>query len=397
MAEKEVKVFSVADIAKKLNKEYDNKNLVTMSTIVPSYRRLSTGMMGFDYPLYGGIPYGRIMVFAGQEHSGKSTAACMALAAYQRENPSKMCVYVDVEHSLDLNFQALMNGLDLSKLYYFNPELMSGEQILEAILEFQQSEDIGMIVLDSIPALVPAATMENEFTKDMGQRGSIAKPLHKFCTEISGMISKKQNILIMVNQVRLAGTTFTGAPIYKEPGGDAPKYYASVKVRFGTRKFTLGDDMDACKATNGEGSDGFRLSFKITKNKTSACNRGGGFATFRYATGADQMNDLLEVALTFDFIKRINNRTYALVNLDTGETFIDPETGELLQNTKKYLIEYLETHEQFKSEYMQMLKRAVSASNDISLLSREDLNAIEAEEASVEAVNLKADQAVDKR
>ena len=57
---------NITDIVKKLNKEYSNNNLIIKSDVVPSYNRLSTGLMGMDYPLYGGIPYGRIMVFAGQ-------------------------------------------------------------------------------------------------------------------------------------------------------------------------------------------------------------------------------------------------------------------------------------------------------------------------------------------
>lgn len=35
-----------------------------------------------DYPLYGGLPEGRIITFAGLFHSGKSTAACLAVSAY---------------------------------------------------------------------------------------------------------------------------------------------------------------------------------------------------------------------------------------------------------------------------------------------------------------------------
>ena len=112
----EKKAFTMADFAKKFNKEYNNNNLIIKSDVVPVYKRLSSGMMGMDYPLYGGLPYGRMMVYAGLEHSGKTTAACAELAAYQRENPDKVCAYVDVEHSLDLQFQALMNGIDMKKV-----------------------------------------------------------------------------------------------------------------------------------------------------------------------------------------------------------------------------------------------------------------------------------------
>ena len=382
MAKDTEKKFTMADFAKKMNKEYNNNNLVIKSDVVPVYKRLSSGMMGMDYPLYGGLPYGRMMVYAGLEHSGKTTAACAELAAYQRENPDKICVYIDVEHSLDLQFQALMNGIDLDRLYYISPEGMSGEQILEMILELEDTEDVGLIVLDSIPALVPQSIMENEFTKDMGMRGNMAKGLHKFCPTMCDKLARNGNIMIMINQVRVAGTTFTGAAIYKEPGGDAPRYYASVKVRFGKRVFMK--DGEEIKGDDGEGADGFRLKFKITKNKTCACNRGGGFCTFSYLKGADYVGDLIDVALQFDFIKRVNNVTYELVNLSTGEVIIDSETGETLRGKKAFIIDYLKTHDTFREKYLEMLKHFISASNDKSLLDKEAQAEIEAEEDAIE-------------
>lgn len=379
---KEEEVKGLASIAKKLNKEYSNNNLVIKSNIVPAYKRLASGMMGMDYPLYGGIPYGRLIVYAGLEHSGKTTAACAELAAYQRENPDKICVFVDVEHTLDIQFQALMNGIDLDRLYYFSPEGMSGEQILDAILEMQEADDIGLIILDSIPAMRSQSDMENEFTKDMGMRGSMAKSLHKFCPIICDKLARKGNIMIMINQVRKAGTTFTGAPIYSEPGGDAPRYYASVKVRFGTRVFMR--DGEEMKGGDGEGADGFRLKFKITKNKTCACSRGGGYVTYTYTDGANTVNDLIDVALQFGFIQRVNNITYALTDLNSGMVLTDPETGEVLQNKKAYLINYLHTHEAFRESYLRMVQQFIAASNDRSLLDKETQSAIEAEEKSVE-------------
>ena len=382
MAKDETKQFSMADFAKKLNKEYSNANLAIKANVVPAYRRLQSGLMGVDYPLYGGLPYSRLVVYAGLEHSGKTTAACAQLAAYQKENPEKTCVYVDVEHSLDLQFQMLMNKINPEKLYYISPEGMSGEQILEMVLEMQEADDIGMIVLDSIPALVPQFVMENEFTKDAGMRGNIAKALHKFCPSMCDKLAKKGNIMIMINQVRVAGTTYTGAAIYKEPGGDAPRYYASVKVRFGTRVFMK--DGEELKGGDGEGADGFRLKFKVTKNKTCACNRGGGFITYSYEKGAEYINDTIDVALNFGFIRRVNNITYALVDLSNGNVIVDSETGEVLQNKKAYLINYLREHPVFLEKYVAMLHEYISASNDRSILDKETQAEIEAEENAIE-------------
>ena len=376
--------MSVLDAVKKLNKEYKDDRLIIKSSIKPNYERLASNALGLDYPLFGGLPLGRICVFSGLQHSGKTTAACCMMAAFQRKFPEKTCVYIDVEHTLDLQFQARMNGLDLEKLYYFDPRGLSGEQICEATVALEKEEDIGMIILDSLPALIPQAVLESDLTEDKGMRGTIAKRLYPFLAEMQDLLSYRNNILICINQVRDDGKTFTGIQKWKEPMGGAPQFYSSVSVRFGTRKFTLGDNMDACGTTNGQGADGFRLQFKIMKNKTASCNRGGGFLTYRYATGLDWVNDLLEIAIGFDFIHRLNNVTYQLRDLETGEIFKD-ESGNLLQGKKNDLLNYIKTNIKFQNSYLAMLNRYISASDESygNILDERASAEIDAQEAAV--------------
>lgn len=373
---------TIAEIAKKLNKEFKDDTLAIKADVKPNYERMSTGAFGLDYPLFGGLVYGRIATFAGLFHSGKTTAACLCLAAYQRANPDKTCVYVDVEHSLDLKFQARMNGVDFDKLIYFNPKTLTGEQVLDSIIEFQKSDDVGMIILDSIPALLPAQSMENDIEKDPGMRGTIAKPLHRFLIAMSNLVNQKNNILLLINQVRVAGTMYNGAPIYAEPGGQAPQYYSSIKVRFGTRTFIKGDKVDS---SDGEGADGFRLKFVITKNKCGPVSRGGGFVSYNYQKGLMWMEDLLEIAYKFDFIKRINNVTYSLIDLDTGEVYLD-ETGKELTGKRKDLEEYILANIDFQKYYLDMLNKHIQA-DDISygdVLDARETIEIKKQEAAVE-------------
>ena len=377
---------TIAEIAKKLNKEFGDNTLAIKADITPTYERMSTGAFGLDYPLFGGLVYGRIVTFAGLFHSGKTTAACLALGAYQRANPDKTCVYVDVEHSLDLKFQARMNGVDFNKLIYFNPKTLTGEQILDSILEFQKADDIGMIVLDSIPALLPSQSMENDIEKDPGMRGTIAKPMHRFLIAMSNLVNQKNNILILINQVRVSGQTFTGAPIYSEPGGQAPQYYSSIKVRFGTRTFIKGDKVDS---SDGEGADGFRLKFVITKNKCGPVSRGGGFVSYNYQNGLMWMEDLLEIAYKFDFIRRINNVTYSLVNLETGEVYKDKDGNELT-GKRKDLENYILSNTDFQKDYLEMLNKHIQA-DDVSygdVLDARETAEIKKQEAAVEGEQL---------
>lgn len=380
---------SVLEIAKKLNREFKDDKLAIKADITPNYERMSTGAFGFDYPLYGGLPLGRICTFAGLFHSGKTLAACIAMAAYQRKFPDRLCVYVDLEHSLDIKFMSRMTGLNPEKMIYFNPTNLTGEQVLDAILEFQKSEDIGMIVLDSIPALLPAESIEKDMTKDPGMRGTIAKPLHRFLIAMSSLVNQQNNIFIMVNQVRVAGTTFTGAPIYSEPGGQGPQYYSSVKVRFGTRTFIKGDRVDL---SDGEGAEGFRLKFSITKQKCGPIARGGGFISFNYDKGMMWLDDLLEIAYKFDFIHRVNNITYQLINLETGEVYIDQETGKELTGKRKDLEEYIKNNIEFQTHYIAMLNKYISASDDSygNVLDAREQQEIKAQEESVEAYLQKA-------
>lgn len=372
---------SILEIAKKLNKEFSDNTLAVKAEVTPTYQRLATNAFGLDYPLYGGLVYGRIVTFAGLFHSGKTTAACVAMAAYQRENPNKTCVYVDVEHSLDLKFQAKMTGLDFSKMIYFNPKTLSGEQILDAIVEFQSADDIGMIVVDSLPALLPATALDTDIEKDPGMRGTIAKPLHRFLIAMSNLVNQKNNILLLINQVRISGYTFTGAPIYSEPCGQAPLYYSSIKVRFGTRTFIKGDKVDA---SDGEGAEGFRLKFAITKNKCGPVARGGGFLSFNYQQGFMWLEDMLEIASKFDFIAK-SGAYYTLVNLETGEPYLDKSGKPLkdyLKNLKKYLIDNVD----FQKEYIKMLNKYISASDESygNILDARDQAEIKEQEESVE-------------
>lgn len=374
---------SIFETAKKLNKAYKNESLALIADVIPAYKRLASNALGVDFPLYGGLPYGRVVTISGKEHSGKTTGACLFLSAYQRANPDKVCVYVDVEHALDKEFQSAMTGLDLTKLIYVNPEGMSGEQIMDAIIEFQDSEDVGMIVLDSIAALVSSRDYDSDMEKDNGMAASIAKPLAKFIRKMLDTLASKDNILLLINQVRQVGTTYTGAAIYDEPGGHAPKYYASVKLRFGARTFTKGDVVDA---RDGENADGFRLTFATTKNKTASTQRGGGFITFRYDSGLDWAFDLLEVAIKYNFISRPNNMTYVLLNLETNEPYLDENGKELKFVGKQKLRDFLQSNPSFQVQYLEMLNKHIQANSNQygSLLDERTLSKIKAEESSVE-------------
>ena len=84
------------------------------------------------------------------------------------------------------------------------------------------------------------------------------------------------------------------------------------------------------------------------------------------------------------FFPRAVAQSIPLLCGSTGEIITDSETGEVLQGKKAFIIEYLRTHDTFREKYLAMIKEFISASNDKSVLDKESLKAIEAEEDAIE-------------
>lgn len=364
-----------------LNKKWGKNRL---SNIIGTVRRLSFGSVSANYATFGGVPYQKLIVSSGVEHSGKTLGACQLMAQYQHENPGKVCVYVDAENTLrgQEEFLCKMTGLSTEEGKFLRGEVdgMSAEQIFDFIEDLQLKPWIGMIVLDSAPMLIPQEVLDSSSTVDKGMRASIAKALGVFIRKMTTLTARVGNILLVINQVRIE-KLHNGAIRYNEPCGYALNYYPSFKMRFGTRKFinAKGEEISDSKATE---AVGFRISFSTTKSRVGATNRGGGYITYLYDSGMDYLGDLVATATTFGYIT-------------TGGAWItltDPLSGEVLTtkggeplkfNGKQKLITFLKEHPEFAEKYTERLEQAMSNNGNISLLADEDLSVILEQEQQV--------------
>lgn len=385
-SEKENK--SIDSLIKELSKKYANNSLAMKASVVPTFKRIPSKALGLSYVTYGGFAEGTIDEISGEEHSGKTSVACLMIADCQRKYPDKICVYIDIECLLDVQFQAFQNGIDLDRLYYVKPTMMSGEQICDMAVDFLKNPQVGVVVLDSLPAMVPQIVWESDLVDDKGMRASMARKLHLFLPMAKSIVSENSSQLVLINQTRDEQKNFGGKTLIvkKETCGSAAKFYSDTIIRCGKRTFTLEDEMDYCGKGKdaGEGADGYRIKFKIIKNKTAKVARGGGFITYRYATGIDYLHDALEIAITFGFIQKLTaNGRYALVNLNTGEVFVD-ENGEEIKGYKAYILNYLYNHKDFCDAYINDLTKHITESND-SYGVLIDTSDIDAEQASIDA------------
>lgn len=380
--------MKLAEMAKQINKAWKS-NVLTPGSMIPECKRFSMGTLSADYALYGGLPEGKCIVFAGESGSGKSLVATLSMACYQKTHPDKVCVYIDVEETLvgQVEWMSKMTGLNLDPEKFMRYDCCgkAAEEIFDDIKQIQTCEDIGMIILDSAPMLITKADIDNDIAKDNGQRASIAKSMGKFLKFMVPAIAKAGNPLLIINHTRVAGTTFTGAKIYTEPCGYALNFYPTIKVRFATRKFTKGDKLDISQSQTDSETDGICTIFSVTKNRLGALNRNGAKIVFRFDTGIDTLTDLIEIITKYEIAKRLSSQSWALVDPYTGEIYTDEDGRELKFVGKQKMIDYIKDHSEFRSMYEKRVSDYINhTGQDISLIDEDSLQQILETEKSID-------------
>ena len=212
--------------------------------VVPS------GSISLDVALgIGGYPKGRIIEIYGPESSGKTTFALHAIAEIQKQGGK--AAFIDAEHSLDPNYASKL-GVNINELLLSQPD--NGEQALEICEALVRSGAIGIIVIDSVAALVPQAEIEGE----MGDShvGLQARLMSQALRKLSGIINKTNTVAIFINQLREKVGVMFGNPEVT-PGGRALKFYSSIRLEI-RRSEQLKSGSDVI---------GNKTSIKVVKNK----------------------------------------------------------------------------------------------------------------------------------
>lgn len=256
-----------------------------------------------DEVLNGGLPEGRITEIFGPEASGKTTLTLHFIASAQKKG---YCVYfIDAEHALDVDYASRV-GVDIKQLFFCQPE--HGEEALDtarAICESTQeaSEKFGkpikaLIVIDSVPALVPKDAFEayNDEKKE-GFESSVglalaARVLSKLLPPLVRIVSKSNATLVFINQERdNVGVTY-GSPT-TTPGGRALKFFASLRLKVQRIGY----------AQKGEEKYGIKTQMMPIKSKLfSIFGRRAEFIIT--SNGINQIASLVETLVAKEIIKK---------------------------------------------------------------------------------------------
>lgn len=370
-------------LIKDFNKQY-KEEIVARGIPIIQTQKIPFSSPRANYMLYGGIPRGRIIEFAGEENGGKTTTALDIVANaqplfydeweqeikdleaidkrkkeqqarldYLKARGPKQVVYADCENTLDEDWARNL-GVDTDKMVLLKPQSQTAEQIFEMLLQMMETDEVGLVVIDSLGVMLSAQAYEK--TMEEKTYGGIAAALTLFSKKAELLCNKYNCTLIGINQMRENMNSPYGGMI--TTGGKGWKHNCSVRLLF--QKGSYIDERGNEIKRSAESPAGNQVLINVVKTKVCKPDRRVGYYTLNYETGIDKTADTIEVALKYGIINQAG-AWFNFVDIETGEIITDEE-GEIIKvQGKPNLIEYLQNDPHLYNEISEKVSELISA------------------------------------
>lgn len=292
-----------------------------------------------------------------RERTSTSKALAAELESLQELGPKKV-IYIDLEHSFDGAWADTL-GIAESDIDIMQPPNVEAEEVLQTIEELICTGEVGLVVLDSLASLVPRSELEKKY----GERtvAALAGLLTIFMRKIVALLTRYETTLITINQTR---DNMDNPYVIKTPGGQAPKFYASLRMyfRIGHPVDFLGNELP----NNTENPAGYIVNAKITKQKSAPNDRKNGSYYLMTNSGIREDIDFAQLALKkYDLIHK-SGGWYTLVK-PTGEVLEDEDGNPIKVQGLAKVYDFLQSNR----DYYEELKTFIM--DDINGKSAEDV------------------------
>ena len=375
-------------LVNQINKQF-KEDIASRGIPVRHFEKIPFSSPLANYMTYGGIPRGKIIEFAGEENSGKTTTALDIVAnaqklfkkeyieeieSYQLEDSKqklskeqqtrcqylnergiKKVVYCDCENTLDEDWARKLN-VDVDEMILLKPMSQSAEEIFEMLLQMIETDEVGLVVIDSLGVMISQQAYEKDMTEKT--MGGIAAPLTLFSKKAELLCTKYDCTIIGINQLR---DDMSGFGQVITPGGRGWKHNCSLRL-----VFKKGDYLDEAGNTlkrSASSPAGNEVNIAILKTKVCKPDRKNGYYTLNYTNGVDVVSDTAELACFYDIIQK-RGSYFSIIDIETGEIMqdvIDNDIDtfkELKFQGRPALLQYLKSNETiFNKIYNQSMER----------------------------------------
>lgn len=290
----------------------------------------SSGISKIDEVLgdNGGFADGSLVVLVGDSGSGKTYSALKAIKAQQEKG--KAAAFFNIENTF-YPPRAEEIGVDLynSELFDLFDSVGSAEQNGEMVKGLVESGMYGIIVVDSVTALIPQA----DYDKSLGDEpkvGAHARFIGRFVQSLLPICEESGTIVILINQFRYGSGARPNTFIKKMGGGEALHYYAHTILSYRRINGADGQIIDADKNIIGGYS-----RVDVMKNRYGMPNQEATIPIYFTKAEADYVGEFLYRAVKSNDLKdfiTLNRKVYR---------YLDTETGEVLIQTKDE-VEFIE-------------------------------------------------------
>lgn len=275
---------SITDAFATLDKRYGEKVAMLMGESGTEVATISSGRPDLDVALGGGYGVGKIIEIFAESGCGKTGLCLEAIREVQRAGGR--AAIIDSEHALNIEY-AQSIGVDTDNLIISQPSY--GEQAIETIRAFIATQEIDLIVTDSVAAMIPKAELDGESGET--KMGLQARMMGQAMKMISGSASTVGCTLMFTNQLR--DTMSMYGPPQTTPGGKALKFYATQRLEVKNRG----------QIKEGEDVIGFKQHITIVKNKIAP-----PFKWIQneivYGVGVDTLTGLMESLIFNEIIEK---------------------------------------------------------------------------------------------
>ncbi len=335
---KEEKKLSIEEITLSLNREYGKNTIVNFEGQSEEYDVIPSGNISIDYKVLGigGFARKKAYMIKGWSGANKSTLSAHLAANCQAQDGK--VVYIDSEHALDVHYFSAL-GVKFNKNFILcQPN--NGEEGLDVALQYIESGEIDLVIIDSDSMLVPKAVMDAKAgTQNIGKKAKMNSDNYP---KLKAAIHRNNVCLVTICQYRVdPGKMFGDNRVV--PGGFAIEYIADVIVEL-TKRWKK----------EGEETYGTETDFKTTKNKTYIPFKKVTFDTV-FGVGIDNLQDILNLGKEYDIWKlRAGVVTYNDTKYDEGDF-------------KEMIVSNPEFHKELKEKIIFNIKNTKTVTEEVTL------------------------------